>query len=65
MTEGCQRGGGAPGGASAAGALTFIIGELKVVVHGGYKLLHKEAPDARRQALLTSDLTAQDICVEI
>lgn len=54
-----------PGGPSAAGALTFVIGKLEVVIHGGYKLLHKEAPDARRQVLLTSDLTAQDIRVEI
>lgn len=53
------------GGAPAAGALTFIVGKLKVVIHGGYKLLHKEAPDARRQVLLTSDLAAQNIGVEI
>lgn len=53
------------GGASAAAALTFIIGKLKVVIHGGHKLLHKEAADARRQVLLTPDLTAQNIRVEI
>lgn len=46
-------------------ALTFIIGKLKVVIHGGDKLLHEEAPDARRQVLLTSDLAAQNIRVEI
>lgn len=50
---------------SSASALTFIIGKLKVVIHGGHKLLHKEAPDARRQALLTPDLTVQNIRVEI
>lgn len=51
--------------ASPAGALTFIIGKLKVVIHGGYELLHEEAADARRQVPLTSDLTVQNIRVEI
>lgn len=45
--------------------LTFIIGELEVVIHGGDELLHEEATDAGRQVLLTFDLTFQHIGVEI
>lgn len=45
--------------------LTFIIGKLEVVIHGGNKLLHKEASDARCQMLLTFHLTLQHVSVEI
>lgn len=46
-------------------ALTFIIGKLEVVIHGGDKLLHKEAPDAGSQVFLAFHLTLQHISVEI
>lgn len=48
-----------------ARALTFIIGKLEVVIHGGYKLLHKVAAHAGRQVLLASYLTLQRFHVEI
>lgn len=44
---------------------TFIIGKLEVVIHGGYKLLHKETSNAGRQAILAFYLTLQHISVKI
>ena len=46
-------------------ALTFIVGELEVVIHGGDKLLHEEAANAGRQVLLAGDLTLQRVRVEV
>lgn len=45
--------------------LTLIIGELEVVIHGGYELLNKEASNAGRQVLFAFHFTFQHICVEI
>lgn len=46
-------------------ALTFVIGELQIVVHGGDKLLHDETPDNRRQVAFAPDLPFEDLDVVI
>lgn len=46
-------------------ALTFVIGELQVVVHGGNKLLHDETPDDRRQVTFAPHLPPEDLDVVI
>ena len=46
-------------------ALTFVIGELQVVVHGGDKLLHDETPDNRRQVAFAPHLPFEDLDVVI
>lgn len=46
-------------------ALTFVIGELQVVVHGGNKLLHDETPDDRSQVAFAPHLPPEDLDVVI
>lgn len=45
--------------------LTFVIGELQIVVHGGDKLLHDETPDNRRQVAFAPHLPFEDLDVVI
>ena len=45
--------------------LTFVIGELKVVVHGGHKIINDETPDDRRQVTFTPHLPLEDLNVVI
>lgn len=46
-------------------ALTFVIGELQVVVHGGDKLLYDKTPDDRRQVAFAPHLPPEDLDVVI
>lgn len=46
-------------------ALTFVIGELQVVVHGGNKLLYDKTPDDRRQVAFAPHLPPKDLDVVI
>lgn len=46
-------------------ALTFVIGELQIVVHGGHELLHHETPDDGRQLAFAPHLPLQDLDVVI
>lgn len=46
-------------------ALTFIIGKLEVVIHGGYEFLHEEPANAGSQVLLAFHFTFQRVDIEI
>lgn len=46
-------------------ALTFVIGELQIVVHGGNKLLHDETPHNRCQVAFAPHLPFKDLDVVI
>lgn len=46
-------------------ALTFVIGELQIVVHGGDKLLHDKTPDNRRQVTFAPHLPFEDLDIVI
>lgn len=46
-------------------ALTFVIGELQIVVHGGDKLLHDKTPDNRCQVAFAPHLPFEDLDVVI
>lgn len=41
--------------------LTFVIGELQIVVHGGHKLLNDETPYDRCQVALTRNFPVEDL----
>lgn len=46
-------------------ALTFVIGELQIVVHGGNKLLHDKTSDNRRQVAFAPHLPFEDLDIVI
>lgn len=45
--------------------LTFVIGELQIVVHGGHKLLNDETPYDRCQVTFTPHFPVKDLYVVI
>lgn len=45
--------------------LTFVIGELQIVIHGGHKLLDDKTPYDRGQVTFTHDFPVKDLNVVI
>ena len=45
--------------------LTFVIGKLQIVVHGGHKLLNDEASHDRSQVTFTRHFSVKDLYVVI
>lgn len=45
--------------------LTFVIGKLQVVVHGGHKLLDDETSYDRRQVTFTAHFPVEDLYIVI